>query len=589
MTMIRRMLRWGCLCLGALLASQAWASECQLTDYGTLSVEMIGGLATAMVKINGHDTRFILDTGAFYNTMSHADALALGVRLHSASVGFRIRGVGGSAAAELGVVKAFGILGATLKDISFIVGGTDEGDGLLGANMLDAVDLDLDLAHGKVTLLQPEHCKKSALAYWATGRNYRVATIEPIINRNDRRTFVRVIINGKPMRALIDSGASATVLSRAAAERIGINLDAPGVKTGHVNIGIGSKVVKTWIVGIDSFSVGTETIRHSQMEVIDSNMGDSQTDMLLGVDFILAHHILIASSQGKIYFTYNGGRVFSFAKASNDSDKPADGSNDTAPKTAPDYALRGEADLSRGEPKAAVADLDTAIHMAPGQAAYYLDRARAYASEKQPRAALADLDTSLSLDPKSVDALLMRAEQRLAQKDRAGAVVDVTAAKALVPAGSTQAGLIASLYIQLDQPATALPLLDEWIRLHGDDAMLGDALNSRCWARSLSNQMLDQALSDCKKAISLDGKDPDYLDSLGMVQLRLGHYAESIKAYRQAVAQMPHSAWTRYGLGLAEIRSGQVDNGNADLVAARALDPKIDAEVSKYGLTATVP
>ena len=132
-------------------------------------------------------------------------------------------------------------------------------------------------------------------------------------------------------------------------------------------------------------------------------------------------------------------------------------------------------------------------------------------------------------------------------------------------------------------------MLDDWIRLHGNDAMLGSALNERCWARGLSNQMLDDALKDCRKAIKRDGEQPAYLDSLGLVQLRLGHYPESIKAYEQAAAQMPHNAWSRYGLGLAKIRSGQSDAGNADLVAARALDSKIDTRAAKYGLVAAGP
>jgi tetratricopeptide (TPR) repeat protein len=116
--------------------------------------------------------------------------------------------------------------------------------------------------------------------------------------------------------------------------------------------------------------------------------------------------------------------------------------------------------------------------------------------------------------------------------------------------------------------------------------MLGSALNTRCWARSLSNQMLDDALSDCRKAIRRDGENPAYLDSLGLVQLRLGHYSDSIKAYQEAVAKNPRSAWSRYGLGLAEIHNGQIDAGNADLAAARAIDSGIGARAAKYGLTA---
>lgn len=147
-----RILRIGCIGIGVLLASHAWADGCQLNDFGTLPVDMAGVRATSMVKINGNDTRFILDTGAFFNIMSSANASSLGLRLLPAPFGFRINGIDGSADAQITHVKEFGILNGTLKNIDFIVGGTDTGYGLLGANLLDAADLELDLAHGKLTL-----------------------------------------------------------------------------------------------------------------------------------------------------------------------------------------------------------------------------------------------------------------------------------------------------------------------------------------------------------------------------------------------------------------------------------------------------
>ncbi|RDS81895.1 tetratricopeptide repeat protein [Dyella psychrodurans] len=586
------MLRFCCLGVGMLLTSNVWADVCHLKDYGTLPVEMTGGRAMTTVKINGSDTRFILDTGAFFSVMSKANASSLGLKLRSGPDGLRIMGIGGAANAEVARVKDFGILGTTLNNVEFIVGGTDVGYGLLGANLIDMMDVEIDLAHGKLTLFDASECDKSPLAYW-TKEGYNVVDIETPRGRSDRRTFFYVTINGKRVLAQLDSGSPATLLTRHAAERVGIDLNAPDVKTGSSTYGIGQKLMKTWIAHVDAFSVGTETIQHSQMEVIDGSIGDGQTDMLLGVDFLLAHRMFIGNSRGKAYFTYNGGRVFTFAAAMSDGDKSdvgaADGGNATAPKTASDYALLGDAHLSRGETKAALDDLDEAIRMAPDQAAYYVSRAKAHEADKQPDLALTDLDKSLSLDPKSVDALLLRAQLRYTHKDPAGATADVTAAGALVPAGSTQARLIAAMYIQLDQPAAALPILDDWIRLHREDAMLGNVLNARCWARSLSNQMLDDALSDCRKAIRRDGENPAYLDSLGMVQLRLGHYPEAIKAYEQAVAQRPRSAWSRYGLGLAKIRNGQKDDGDADLVAARTLDPQIDARATKYGLTVAGP
>ena len=577
-----------CMAIGALLASQAWAESCHLGKYGTLPVELIDGRATTIVKINGSDTRLALDTGAFYNLMAKATAASLGLKLRGFPFDFRIGGIGGSTDAEYTVVKEFGVLDTTLHNIDFMVGGTDAGYGWLGANLLDAADLELDLAHGKATLFKAEHCKKVAMAYWTHGGGYEMADLEPSDSQTDRRTFVNVTINGEHVRALLDSGAPATLIGRSTAERAGIDLNGPDAKPAHAAYGVGTKRLKSWTVPVDAFSVGTETIHHSQMLVIDGTIGDHNTGMLLGLDFILAHHMFIANSEGKLFFTYNGGRVFALADAPSDGDAAgASSAADGTPKTASDYALRGDADLSRGEPKAAIADLDEAIRMAPDQAAYYAARARAHLANKEPDAALPDLDKSLSLDPKNVDTLLLRAEFRFSHKDRDGALADVKAAGSLAPAGSSQASSVAGFYLQLDQPAAALPLLDDWIRLHSADALLGAALNERCWARALSNQMLDDAVKDCRKAIRRDGDNPAYLDSLGLAELRLGHYPEAIKAYEQALAQTPHSAWPRYGLGLAELRSGQMDAGRADLAAARKLDPDIEARAARYGLTAS--
>jgi hypothetical protein len=44
--------------------------------------------------------------------------------------------------------------------------------------------------------------------------------------------------------------------------------------------------------------------------VVDDDMGSDGTDMLLGMDFFLSHHVFIARSQNVIYLTYNGGPIF---------------------------------------------------------------------------------------------------------------------------------------------------------------------------------------------------------------------------------------------------------------------------------------
>ena len=112
--------RLGCLGFFALLTSASWADGCKLGDYGTLPVEMLDGRATTMVKINGSDTRFVLDTGASFNFMSRANALSLGLRLQPAPFGYRMSGVGGSVGVDFTRVMSFGVLDATIKRVAFL-------------------------------------------------------------------------------------------------------------------------------------------------------------------------------------------------------------------------------------------------------------------------------------------------------------------------------------------------------------------------------------------------------------------------------------------------------------------------------------
>jgi len=581
---------WLAACALLACAGAASAKGCTLDKYGTLSVEMIGERPTTLVKVNGAVARFAIDTGAWFNFMSRANSDALGLKPVPAPFGFRMGGIGGSAFAEIATIKDLGILDTDLHHVDFVVGGSDAGEGSLGANLLDFADLEIDLAQGKVTLFKTDGCRKAELAYWVKeGGTYNVADLHPSVNLNDRRSFVDVTINGKTVRALLDSGAVATLLDRRAAEHVGIDLHGPGVKAGGPVRGIGARTYQSWIVPIDTFSVGTETIQHSEMLVMDGNFGDGSTNMILGVDFMLAHHMYIANSQRKLYFTYNGGRVFSLDTASIGAhESAAAAANDAGgePKTAADYALRGEARRARGELANALSDLDAAIRLDPGSADDHLIRARILLAQEQPNAALDDLDKALTLDPENLDALLLRASLRHRKKDDAGAAADLAAAQKLAPAGSTQSRYIASLYVAMGEPANALPLLDAWIHAHEDDSTLGGALNERCWARALANQALDGALHDCRKAIKRDGDRAAYLDSLGMVYLRMGNDAESIKAYRQALAQSPHTAWSHYGLGLAELHAGQIDAGKAELATARSLDNDIDARAARLGLVA---
>jgi tetratricopeptide (TPR) repeat protein len=130
----------------------------------------------------------------------------------------------------------------------------------------------------------------------------------------------------------------------------------------------------------------------------------------------------------------------------------------------------------------------------------------------------------------------------------------------------------------------ALTQLDQWIAEDPHDERLARALNNRCWARAQLNVDLDKALADCNAALRLDPGNPSWLDSRGLVELRMGVFDKSIADYEDALRLRPTEAWSLYGRGLAELRKGLTAPGQADLKAATALRPRLPEEARAIGL-----
>ena len=193
---------------------------------------------------------------------------------------------------------------------------------ILGEDFFQHVDVEFDLAHNAVRLFQPRDCDGVPLAYWTSGA-FGEAEIETL-NEAQPRIVLQVKINGESLDALLDSGASASMLSSGTAARLGVTTQTPGVVAMGSSIGIGSTTVAVYGASFQSFAIGNETIRDAMIlfgntgtdsshtsagSIIRYTMGQ-RTGMILGVDFLKAHRVLVAHSRRKIYFTYIGGPVF---------------------------------------------------------------------------------------------------------------------------------------------------------------------------------------------------------------------------------------------------------------------------------------
>ncbi len=575
----------------ALAGGSAFA-DCKLSRVAELPVTMRGHEPLITVKINGKDARFIVDTGAFWNSMTPGSAAKYGLSLGPAPFGLIMKGVGGSTMnISLGTAQDMTFADVALHHVQFIV--MDKGfggeAGLIGENFLKQFDVEYDFANGVIRLFKPEGCGQTDLAYWVgPSQAYGVARMDRP-DPGEPTIMSTALINDQRIRVALDTGAYNSTLSLAAAARAGVHPTDPGVVASGYGQGVTQRsYTRAWLAPFSSFKFGDEEIKTFKLSIEDMQL---DFDMLLGADFFLAHRVFVSNSQHKVYFSYNGGPVFTMKLAAGPTPAEpvapaveATGSPETA-LDAEGYGRRAAAFAARHDYDHAVADLTSAIALKPADARYYYERALVHRANLQPRMVMDDLDQAIKLKPDYVAALLARASAWEFRKNTAAAKADLDAADKAAVADSDARLAIARAYAHAGLEPEAITQLDQWIAAHPKDDDLAMALNDRCFLRAQRNEALDQALTDCNAALRLLAGNPAILDSRGLVRLRLGDYDKAIADYNNALKLSPRQAWSLYGRGLAELKKGMKAEGDADIAAAKASSTTIADEAAKRGLT----
>jgi tetratricopeptide (TPR) repeat protein len=129
--------------------------------------------------------------------------------------------------------------------------------------------------------------------------------------------------------------------------------------------------------------------------------------------------------------------------------------------------------------------------------------------------------------------------------------------------------------------AGAIRTLDAMDREQPDSAPI---LSLRCWIRATANRELERALKDCKRAQSIDPGNGAVADRLGFLNLRLARLEEAVVELSKSIEWAPRQAASRFARGLARLRKGDREGGEADLRAARRLDFDIDHAFARLGM-----
>lgn len=575
------------LCFAAAgLSVSAAHAECQFGTVAKLPVTMQGMRASVPVTIKGHRADMWIDTGAFFNFMSRAKAAELNLRLEQSPFVHQVNGIGGSAEVMLARVSDFGLATYHFPHMEILVGGSDAGNGFLGANLFFPFDSEFDLAHGQINLMIAKGCGKANLAYWA---GERFLAVSPLLDGGlgtPKHIFTSITVNGVKLRAMLDTGAPGTILSRQAAQKAGVDLNAAGAVADGQAHGIGVKGRQRWVVKLKTFDIGGETIQNTPISVIDQDLENE--DAIIGMDFFLSHHLLVSRSQNQIYITYNGGPIFSTGiehaagKMQTVEQNMGGAAKVEAPVDAAELARRGAARLAQRDYAGAIADLSEALRQKPEEADYWRDRALAYGGNHQRDLARKDWEQALKLRPDDPELLTVRARGLIAD-DPAEALALANRALTLAPKGAlANMSLVVALQ-DLGQAGAALGLVNDVVALHREDHALGELLNARCWLRGLGNVELDKGAKDCETAIRRDGEKRNYIGSRGLIRLRQKDYAGALADFDKAL-NMRSGPTDRYLRGLALIGLGRGEEGKAEIARARTESPREAALLAGYGL-----
>lgn len=319
-----------CAAIGAPAHAEA-ATACKLymSPEGALHVEPGTRRPVVTVKINGRPARALIDTGAASSLLSEDVARRMGLTLRPTAL--RSGGMGGAFDTYVVDVK-LNLAGADTP-IRMLAGGRAiDVDLLIGDDLLHMFDVEFDLAHGNIRLMKAQGCRDADMPYWAEG--YSEAPLLRPSQDGDDHYVTPVRLNGREVRAYLDSGAETSLATLAAARRAGVAVAASAVTARGRGLGPGQVAIS--FAPLQSFEIGGERIANTRLTFGDVFAGDTYEetgshlpqrmaveDMLLGADFLVAHRVMLSPSHHKMFFTYNGGPVFAPPAAASVSSSPA--------------------------------------------------------------------------------------------------------------------------------------------------------------------------------------------------------------------------------------------------------------------------
>jgi predicted aspartyl protease len=294
------------VCLAACASGSDGRSStntCQLVQVAEMPLEARGNMLFVRARIGEAPVTLLLDTGAERTLLTEAavDRLRLPRDFQHAT---RTLGIGSPTATwDARLPNGIQLGGAHLPVDSVTVGhfGMDQvagdlADGLLGADILLAFDIDLDLPAHRMTLYRARPACPEEAPPWSEP----YLEVTGISSRRDR-FLVPFELDGVSGLAVLDTGAQVSSISENMVQRIGLAEDDMVQDRTVMAHGAAPDQVAVHIHLFHELRVGSLVMRDPALPVVpmSSNMGDA----LLGADFLQGRRVWLSLSKQQVFVT----------------------------------------------------------------------------------------------------------------------------------------------------------------------------------------------------------------------------------------------------------------------------------------------
>jgi hypothetical protein len=275
-------------------------ADCSVTPLATVPLLLDRGNILITVTINDADTVFILDTGAERTLMSEEAVGQLRLE-RDGWVASTILGIGGYERRPNALPRSLRLGALALRrrtltgDTSVTVGplpvnqiGGHPIAGLLGRDFLSPFDLDLDLPARRLTLNDVRGCSTGFLP-WTTP----YAAI-PATTPAGNAMVIDSRLDGRVLRTLVDTGASASLLTASGMFLLGLTPEVLARDYGGNGFGVGATPVPMRLHRFAELRIGPDVSRSPQLWVAPVRNIVPIVDMLLGVDWLHTRRVWLS-------------------------------------------------------------------------------------------------------------------------------------------------------------------------------------------------------------------------------------------------------------------------------------------------------